>query len=315
MAGGTSQPARSAFSNGLLEILHGKEADAIKPFKCLSDGVSGYVFDLAHLRRSLAAAPPDSSSTLQTITNALCPLLYSSLDSLPPQKPRFANTTASPHEILLLVQHVGVDIFDVQWAQRAADVGIALDFAFPVQQVGERGPGKRAGGKLDLGHNLYDEKYVEDFGGLAEASFGGRPMCGCLGCSPKPPSVRIVHSSLDEAGDGDTSVRTLPPLSRAYLHHLLHTHEMSAHSILVAHNLYVVEYFFTELRALLAPPADQDAERRFAEEAEKFLATYNDMEELIREAESCWKEVDLARGKGRFAREKAKQECERTVLN
>jgi hypothetical protein len=310
MAGGISQPARSAFSNGLLEILHGKEAEAVKPFKCLSDGVSGYVFDLAPLRRSLAEASPDSPPTLQTITNVLCPLLYSSLEPLPPQKPRFVNTTVSPHEILLLVQHVGVDIFDVRWAQRAADVGIALDFAFPVGKVGERGPGKRAGGKLDLGHNLYDEKYAEDFGSLAEVTFGARPMCGCFGCSPKPPSTRIVHSSVDEASDGVASTQTLSPLSRAYLHHLLHTHEMSAHSVLVAHNLYVVEHFFTELRTLLA---GQDAGKRFLEETEKFLATYDDMEELIQEAESCWKEVDLARGKGRLAREKAKQESEGAV--
>src|ERR1700737_4597123 len=35
MAGGTNLAARTAFSGRLLEVLHDKEAEAIKPLKCL----------------------------------------------------------------------------------------------------------------------------------------------------------------------------------------------------------------------------------------------------------------------------------------
>ena len=41
MAGGTSIPARKAFAESLLEKLYGPEAEAIKPFEKLDDGVVG----------------------------------------------------------------------------------------------------------------------------------------------------------------------------------------------------------------------------------------------------------------------------------
>jgi queuine tRNA-ribosyltransferase len=307
MAGSSSVPARRAFSDGLLEILHGKEAEAIKPLKCLDDGVAGYVFDLVPLRESFLE---DSSCVT---SEALSELLQASLAALPPQKPRFVNTPSGPHEILVLIQHVGVDVFDAHWAQIAADVGVALDFAFPVRALGERGPRRRAGGKLDLGHNLYETRHAEDFGRLADClvdghsavsgSVLGRSICGCIGCSVVPPATQVFHSSFEDT-EAVKTTQVLPPYSRSYLHHLLHTHEMSSHSILVAHNLSVAEQFFVGIRASLA--SEGDTERKFEEEVKKFIETYTETTVLLEEAKICWQEVELARGKGRLARERSK---------
>jgi hypothetical protein len=314
MAGDSNIPARRAFSEGLLETLHGKEAEAVAPLQRLDDGVAGYVFDLAPLRRSLLKTSTSASPAIPTTLDPLLPILQASLDSLPPHKLRLVNTTVTPHEILHLMQHVGIDLFDAHWAQSAADMGIALDFVFPVLPIGDTGPGRRVGGKWDLGHNLYEHRYADDFGRLAEGLLDGRasdasrdrdrPICMCLGCSPAVRTTQISHSSVDTTEATATNHR-LPPYSRAYLHHLLQTHEMSAHSILVAHNLTVVDQFFAGARALLSSTTLEDLQK-FAEEIEKFAGTYDDSQVLFEEAEMCWKEVDLARGKGRLAREKAK---------
>ena len=51
-----------------------------------------------------------------------------------------------------------------------------------------------------------------------------------------------------------------PPrhFSRAYLHHLLHTHEMSAHTFLAAHNLAVLDAFFAGIRSTLVKSLDSE---------------------------------------------------------
>jgi len=54
-----------AFSESLLETLQGKEAEVVKPLKCLDDGVVGYLFDLVPLRLSLAAEQIQPTSPLQ----------------------------------------------------------------------------------------------------------------------------------------------------------------------------------------------------------------------------------------------------------
>ena len=100
MAGGTSIPARKAFAENLLEILHGPEAEAIKPFEKLDDGVVGYSFDLVPLRQSLYAQYQDLTPSY---TDLLIPFLESSLTILPISKIRLINSTKSPHEILKLI--------------------------------------------------------------------------------------------------------------------------------------------------------------------------------------------------------------------
>ena len=328
MAGGTSLAARAAFAEGLTQVFHDKEAEECKPFKCLDDGVAGYVFDLVPLRSALPLNQDISvpSSASDCCTPGLHSLIIASLNPVSHHKLRFANSVDSPHEILLLIQHIGIDLFDARWAQRAADCGVALDFRFPVQEQsdvtdydGQRGPGTRANGRFDLGYNLYDTVYSQDFSKLAKSFLDGshatthsRPLslvCWCAACSPIAPTTCISHGSADSGTCSNPPPETqqmttefMPPVTRAYLHHLLHTHEMSAHSLLTMHNLQVLDAFFAGVRATLAYP---DGGSRFVSEVQKFVDYYDEGSCLLEEARVAWKKVDMARGKGRLAREKA----------
>lgn len=327
MVGGASAAARNAFSDGLMETLYGKEAEAVKPLKCLDEGVKGYVFDLVPLRLSLAAeahpgnfSPPvvlDTTTTPTAIqkvvdTSEITPLIQASLTSLPTPKLRLVNSALSPHEILRLIRDIGIDIFDAHWAQRAADIGVALDFRFPIPG----GEESLENEKHDLGHNLYDPVYAHDFKKFADCFMDGEnsllessnaPVCPCTACSPLPPSTHISHSSIDFESYTESAQlppKFLPPFTRAYIHHLLHTHEMSSHSLLAMHNLSVLDAFLSGVRSVLS---EANGEARFRAELENFVEFYDENMTVFDEARKSWTEVAMARGKGRLAREKVKQ--------
>ena len=318
MAGGTSLAARKAFSDSLVERLYGPEADAVAPLVTLDEGVTGYSVDLVPLRQSLEAeerknprtsSPSDLNPVIPSHTEQIIPLLKSSFASLLETKPRLLNSTESPHEILQYISSVGIDLFDAHWAQRAADIGVALDFEFPVNHS--------SGEKRDIGHNLYDTRYALDFkpfadafrGALADDSSSALPVCRCLACSPFHPATRIYHGydTPEHTGvparDPDAGPHYKPPHTRAYIHHLLHTHEMSAHTLLVMHNLEVLDAFFAGIRHVIAEHPE-----RWTEEVEKFFRRYDSDTKVFTAAKESWKSVELARGKGRLAREKGKQE-------
>ncbi|KAH7907639.1 tRNA-guanine(15) transglycosylase-like protein [Hygrophoropsis aurantiaca] len=399
MAGGSSAPAREVFARGLVERLDGREADALKPFQCLDDGVAGYAFDLAPLRASSSKATGadiDADTSVRESSplpiNAPSPpaissLLRSSLTCLPSAKPRLVTGASSPHQVLELIRDVGMDVFDSCWAVDAASAGIALDFIFPVPASGQgvddvnnlsgaeervndgmsAGDGRiRENGKRDLGHNLYDVRYTRDFGRLARcfaaaseidinidkatathspSSSSPPPICPCIACSPPPSLSHILHSTLDTqsyvpgaegilgrpqgGNDSDSGLHSQrciqAPFSRAYLHHLLHTHEMSAHALLVAHNLSVLDAFFAGIRRTVVREQSfldvqesasaivqgtgtrSDIGCRFEEEVVRFGQAYDGSMMLFEEAKGAWSDVDKARGKGRLAREKEKE--------
>jgi len=316
MAGGTSPAARQAFSQSLLEPLFDKEAEAIKPLNTLDEGVVGYTFDLAPLHKSLSGDPPprDGGTTKNQFMDAtdlfstppdpfataqILSLIRTSLGPLPATKPRIVHSAGSPHEILVLIRDVGVDLLDAHWAQRAADVGVALDFVFPA-------PMTTASAPCEIGHNLYDKRYSHDYSPFADALRSctavqpgdTRQSCPCMACSPSRPSQALKHSSVDEA----PPVHTAMPYTRAYVHHLLHTHEMSAHTLLALHNLAVLDTFFTGVRRVLSETPEQ-----FSEEITRFEQVYDGKLGVFAESRKDWNEVTLARGKGRLVREKEKQ--------
>ncbi|KAI0061174.1 tRNA-guanine transglycosylase [Artomyces pyxidatus] len=319
MAGGVIAAARHAFSVSLLEPLYEREAETIKPFTHLDEGVSGYTFDLIPLYDGLSPSSrfnPPTPSALSTVeetveetaaaldpphssspTAQLVPLLHASLVPLPKTKPRIVHSAGSPHVMLALIRDVGIDLFDAHWAQRAADIGIALDFVFPAP------PGAPDAPKA-LGNNLYDARHAHDFSPFADsfrtcADADARPVCPCIACSPSRHAAPLRMSALDEP----LSEHAPTPFTRAYVHHLLHTHEMSAHALLTAHNLSVLDAFFACVRRVLADrPAD------FAGEVERFCVVYDGTMAVWEEAKATWAEVALARGKGRLAREKERQE-------
>jgi len=230
-----------------------------------------------------------------------------------------------------MIYLVGVDLFDAGWAQRAADVGVALDFRFPVLNDGSkrsdaRGKDTSCEGrkrKHNLGHNLYDPVYAHDFSRLARCFLDGAsagttgndiPVCLCAACSPLTPATRISHSEVDEQNFAIEKETVLPFYTRAYLHHLLHTHEMSSHSLLVVHNLSVLDAFFAGVRSVLRKDTQVDSTEagtspvhsHFSREIERFIEEYDEELVVFEEAKVMWNEVDLARGKGRLAREREK---------
>ena len=329
MAGGASHAARRVFSSTLLEPLYGPELEAVRPLdiQTLDEVVSGYSFNLVPLRAELGASESESGEQLAD-------LIRTSLEPLPQDKLRLVNcgngVEGGPHDVLRLIGEIGVDVFDSAWAQKAADVGIALDFVFPV-------PPLETTEEQELGHNLYDTLYVKDFGTFASSLRGHAqdsvlPICNCLACSPVIPQERVYHgidgeawtspefpfaehSSVDTAAKSSLSSASsrnvsptpvyAPPFSRAYVHHLLHTHEMSAHSLLATHNISVLDKFFEGVRSVIA--ASEASPSIWDEEVQRFERRYKRPVDLFECARAAWKEVDLARGKGRLAREKEKQ--------
>ncbi|KDQ19073.1 hypothetical protein BOTBODRAFT_153991 [Botryobasidium botryosum FD-172 SS1] len=288
LLGGNVIAAREAFSTQLQEPLEGLEAAALPQLRTLDDGVSGYVLDLLPLRLTSTTAP--SASGIGDVV----PHVQASLRSLPFTRPRIATAPISPHEILRLVSRGGIDLFDSNWVQQAADWGVALDFQFPVVDIPRRPV------KLHMGRNIYDDQYAMDFESLSGAS-GAR--CPCIACSPSFSPEPIVHSDLDASSyvlDAELSTSPLP-VTRAYVHHLLHTHEMSSHALLAAHNLSILSGFFAGIREVVG----RGGEALEAEIA-KFEERYDEgtSKLMMEEAKRDWEAVDRARGKGRLKREK-----------
>lgn len=289
LAGGSSVPARQTFSRTLTEKVYGKEAELVHPLECLDDGVSGYVFDLAPMRAQIGASDPYAQG--KRTGEAVIELIQASLDPLPDNKIRLANSAATPHEVLRLTAGVGIDIFDSHWAQKAANIGIGLNFTFPPPSTAT------AGKRQDLGLNLYNNTYTHDFSTLSGED---SPHCPCLTCSPAPASSFIAHATLDEPTFAGPDFPAPKGFSRAYIHHLLHTHEMSAHTLLVLHNLAVLDQFFTDIRRMLGGGDEQ----QFHRAAESFCQYYDEDLAVFQEATIMWDMVDKARGKGRLMRDK-----------
>ncbi|KAF8678729.1 Queuine tRNA-ribosyltransferase [Rhizoctonia solani] len=252
----------------------------------------------------LAAPDPLESDILnytEDIDARLPELVRSSLDHLSSHKPRLALglALASPHIMLGLIEQ-GVDLIDSALAIRCASAGVALDFVFPVV-------GKHSGEKLDVGHNLYDNRYEQqfvelssEFTGASNLSSSDKPTCYCSACSPVWDTQPVEHSKIDELALEGEGPHFAPAYTRAYIHHLLHTHEMSAHTLLTFHNLAVVE-------AMMAGARSTIENGNFEKELRLFETRYDGSMQVLRDAEKAWRGVDRARGKGRIAREKAEK--------
>ncbi|KAF8523658.1 hypothetical protein JB92DRAFT_3094001 [Gautieria morchelliformis] len=360
MVGGIQPAARSAFAAALLEPLEPKEKQLVQ-LATLDEGVSGYVFDLVPIRVALVAERAETTASTRhpyhpslsevngTVTESLASLIRASLQDLPVTKLRLVNTAYSPHEMLRLIRDAGVDLFDTYWAQQAANWGVALDFRFPVApDQGRKQAATEQPKKYQVGHNLYEQQFAHDFTRLTDSLLddleyskrqndsaaaslhSGKSelaICSCAACSPTWSNDPLLHSTSDDTGIELGKRESASPYTRAYIHHLLHTHEMSAHALLVMHNLTVMDAFMCEVRAVLQRDHDLNSHSGshgqgmatgsnalpgangatfFATEVARFEQMYDDGLQVLAEAKVCWAEVDLARGKGRLARERAK---------
>ncbi|KAF6252340.1 tRNA-guanine(15) transglycosylase-like protein [Scenedesmus sp. NREL 46B-D3] len=132
-------------------------------------------------------------------------LMAAALQHLPADKPRVVVGLASPEEVLEAVSQ-GVDLFDCSYPTHATAQGYAL--CFPLRQHEEQQQQQdyvdTECGADDSKLNLWSLQYRADKGPLVQG-------CSCFACRSH---------------------------SRAYLHHLLHTHEMLASVLLELHNTH-----------------------------------------------------------------------------
>jgi len=70
------------------------------------------------------------------------------------------------------------------------------------------------------------------------------------------------------------------------------------------HNLSVFDAFLSGVRVVLSQP---DGATQFTAQVDKFVELYDEDMKVFEDARKNWMEVEMARGKGRLAREKAKQ--------
>lgn len=115
-----------------------------------------------------------------------------------------------------------MDLFDATMAYEATEMGVALDFRFPLPE------GWEVGGKTEeeVGINLYDQKWEMSFEPLGEVrSLGSN---GGKGTREEGRRETLVHCSVSAKEkvvgevEGDNGEE---PLTRAYVHHLLMVHE------------------------------------------------------------------------------------------
>ncbi|PCH38308.1 hypothetical protein WOLCODRAFT_136159 [Wolfiporia cocos MD-104 SS10] len=279
-------------------------------------------------RGAMSVIAPNAQQ--QHDTPELSDLIQASLKHLPVTKPRLVNSANSPHEMLRLIRDVGIDMIDAHWAQSAADIGVALDFYFPTLNGSPTaiqkcvGPRVRPNGKADLGHNLYDIRYARDHSRLAanyrdalssqaltgNSSTPASLICPCPTCSPTIGAPAYLHhSTVDHysfAADSSPAQPSnfQPPFTRSYIHHLLHTHEMSAHSLLVMHNISVLDAFMAGIRTVLEGPTGVE---EFHKHVEDFVNCFDEDQVVFDEAKVDWAGVGRARGKGSSSREEIKQ--------
>jgi queuine tRNA-ribosyltransferase len=335
LMGGCDRRARAEFAQNLTEKMDHNDQKKTGLYR-LDDGIFGYAIEMVDLPTNQYHSPPspaldsegghessdseDPDSTSQAaegiahprnVTNKLTGLVRSSLKPLSRHKPRIAHTAPSPHAVLRLVLECGIDLFDIVWAQQASDYGIALNFEFPVPtshiSQDEKGKGKDIGSAYDsasmkqqIGVNLFEDRYAEDISplGSLETSWP---------CAPTPGPPPILHSVLDDQQWSPTTepTSTSQPFTRAYIHHLLRTHEMSSHVLLQLHNLAVADQFFKNIRGILHSAGNVgNGEEKLRAEIIRFYETYEIPTRLYQEAKSQWKEVDTSRGKGRLKRER-----------
>ena len=318
LMGGRRARGREEFSRMLLEKLDKPDSEKVGGLRTLDEGVAGYVVELVDLPTKAFRSPPPlninetENQTEEDFEEAegddlggnpvhvpvnpstITSLIRTSLELLPPSKPRIVHTAPSPHSILRLILECGIDLFDTVWATEAADLGVALEFEFPAPAHPSRAVETTA--LLPIGRNLFDEQYATDFSVLGPQLHNHN---GCASCHPRFSDTPLVHSKADEQQWNKTADNSAPGYTRAYLHHLLHTHEMSSYTLLHLHNLAVVEEFFVAIRTAL-----KRSRSEFEKEVRRFYDIYDSSMGVLEAARVRWREVEDARGKGRLKRER-----------
>jgi queuine tRNA-ribosyltransferase len=298
--GGCDPRARTEFARGLVDKIDVPIADNEgNTIKKIEDGIFGYAIELVDLPVNILNTPPITEDAKSTPgSNGTLDLIRSSFEPLSSTKLRIAHSPPSPHIVLRLIAETGIDLFDVPWLAEAADLGITLDFQFPVPPAT---PAQNA--VTPIGHNLFEERFSMDFEpiGRLESSWP---------CHSTFSPSHILHGKSDaeqwdpQDRESNSEANATGSFTRAYVHHLLHTHEMGAYALLHLHNLAMMDQFFENVRAFLSQNTAPGSEVKFAKEIIRFYKRYELPDRLFAEARMRWKEVEDARGKGSLKRER-----------
>lgn len=171
---------------------------------------------------------------------------------------RYSNAPMeTPQDILDMIMKSGADLFNGDLVAQYTDAGVVLDFVFPVDSgkcenamaglsLEKKGIDDKATSTItSIGMNMWDEKYSTDMSRLGNDT----------------PNVTGTHN-------------------RAYIHHLLDAHEMTAWVILQMHNMHVFQLFFQGIRQVLEKSQHENDTKNgincFEEEVARFKAKYGD---------------------------------------
>ncbi|KAM9967337.1 hypothetical protein ACTFIW_001421 [Dictyostelium discoideum] len=148
------------------------------------------------------------------------------IDELPKEHVKLISGVGSPEEILNLVE-LGVDLFSTNYPNLMTEWGNALTFNFKFDDKLKEESDNNVENKI----NLWDSKFVIDATPIIKG-------CDCFTC--------IQHT-------------------RAYIHHLLNTHEMLAEVLLTIHNVSHYLGFFEEIRRVIKDSKFSEYKKLFLE--------------------------------------------------
>jgi len=170
--------------------------------------------------------------------------------NVPPGKIRMISSVGTPEEVLASVSQ-GVDVFDVSYVLDTTAGGYALNFPIDLLSeetedgttnsingyTGNEYESAANSGSDDTKMNLWAVAYKKDSRPLV-------PGCTCLACTSH---------------------------TRAYIHHLLESHEMTAQVLLEAHNTTHYLKFFKALQRAVAHGKLKEYIERFMERKQEWI--------------------------------------------
>lgn len=214
-----------------------------------------------------------------------------------------------------------MDLFDLSLAEAATEAGVALTFDFALPPSSSSDPASASSASTDsIGLNLYDARYRLDLEPIPSL-----PGTRSLASHPRYPDAPLLHSP-GTSGLTPEEGRDEPPFSKAYIHHLLKTHEFVPSStlsspllpcfhpcfwhrrilasvLLQSHNIAHLSRLFEIIReSLLSSPPT------FAARAAAFRARYPDeraTEALFAQGWVARRKVEGMRGKGSMGKDRS----------
>ncbi|KAF9978297.1 Queuine tRNA-ribosyltransferase subunit qtrtd1 [Modicella reniformis] len=158
----------------------------------------------------------DTNSLTATSTkNEILKCIKVSIEHLPAQKPRLAYGIRAPENVLKAIA-LGVDLFDTSYPYQLTEDGKASLYYFGDNPYSSSPTSATNLSSNNRWINLWDEEHRDKFVSILDG-------CECCACK----------------GGRHT---------RAYINHLLKTHEMLATVLLMSHNMYQYSKFFAAVR-------------------------------------------------------------------